>query len=489
MTGAGTDALTIAQLYDRIDDAVRSAVPGEVWVSGEVRSFNVSSRGHCFLDLVDPGAERDAGAAVLKVKCWSSRWARIRGQLDRLGITFDAGLVVRVRGEVELYHPRGELSFILTELDTEALMGKVAAERARLVQALVDEGLFDANRRLPVPAVPLRVGLVASPGTEGYRDFVGRLEESGFAFHLRLVPSQVQGREAPAQVAAALAQLGRDAPDLIVVVRGGGSKSDLATFDTELVARAIATSPVPVWTGIGHTGDLSVADEVANRTFITPTECGQQLARRVGEYWADRLGGARRVSVMAVAVLEGGEGHVAGSRRRLGTGSRLQVERHTGRLALRAQSLRGVAARELDGRRVELGHRSASLARTATAAVSAHRAALVRRGAALVASPSRVLDAAGLRTSQWRRLMAAYDYQRQLERGYSVTRLADGRVLRSVADAQPGAELVTQVADGTVGSVVSGAGGGGGSGGAGGGGGGGAGGGGGGGAGGSGGGG
>ncbi|MDA8367647.1 MAG: exodeoxyribonuclease VII large subunit, partial [Actinomycetota bacterium] len=74
-TGAGTDALTIAQLYDRIDDAVRSAVPGEVWVSGEVRSFNVSSRGHCFLDLVDPGAERDAGAAVLKVKCWSSRWA------------------------------------------------------------------------------------------------------------------------------------------------------------------------------------------------------------------------------------------------------------------------------------------------------------------------------------------------------------------------------------------------------------------------------
>ena len=110
---------------------------------------------------------------MLKVVCWSSRWGKVRSTLDQLGIVLDAGMVVRVRGEVQLYKPRGDISFILSELDTDALLGKVAAERARLVKALVDEDLFDRNRRLPVPGPALRVGLVASPGTEGFRDFMG----------------------------------------------------------------------------------------------------------------------------------------------------------------------------------------------------------------------------------------------------------------------------------------------------------------------------
>ncbi len=106
------------------------------------------------------------------------------------------------------------------------------------------------------------------------------------AFAVHVVPTPVQGRQA-----AATGGLGHSrgcsssALDVIVVVRGGGSKADLATFDTEPVARAIATSDMPVWTGIGHTGDQSVADEVANRSFITPTECGQELARLATEFW------------------------------------------------------------------------------------------------------------------------------------------------------------------------------------------------------------
>ena len=92
---------------------------------------------------------------MLKVVCWSSQWSRVRATLDQLGIVLDAGLVVRVKGAVQLYKPRGDISFILSELDTDALLGKVAAERARLIKALVDEGLFDRNRRIPAPRLPL----------------------------------------------------------------------------------------------------------------------------------------------------------------------------------------------------------------------------------------------------------------------------------------------------------------------------------------------
>ena len=280
------ETLSIRDLYRRIDHALRAALPGEVWITGEVRSVTVSSKGLCYIELVDPVHGRISSAPVVKVVCWSRRWATIQAALRRLGIVLEAGMVVRVRGAVQLYQPRGEISFVLSDLDIDALVGKVAAERARLIKALVDEDLFERNRRIPVPTVPLRIGLVASPGTEGYRDFMGCLDSSGMAFSVRAIPTQVQGHVASRSVASALRRLQSSECELIVVVRGGGSKVDLAIFDAEPVARAIAGSSKPVWTGIGHTGDQSVADQVANRSFITPTECGQELARLVTSFWS-----------------------------------------------------------------------------------------------------------------------------------------------------------------------------------------------------------
>ncbi len=455
--GGSRPALTIAELYDQLDRALRAAVPGEVWVSGEVRSFKVSSRGHCYIDLVDPASGTDTGGAVLKVVCWSGRWARVRAELDRLGIALEAGLVVRVRGGVELYKPRGDISFILSELDTEALLGRVAAERARLLKALVDEDLFDANRRLAVPGVVLRVGLVASPGTEGYHDFLGRLEESGMAFAVSLVPTQVQGREAPAAVAGAVRALSASAGDLdvIVIVRGGGSKSDLATFDTEPVARAVATAALPVWTGIGHTGDRSLADEVAHRSFITPTECGQELARRATEVWSGALSAGLRVAGDVAAAVDAAGEQLDRSRRRLASGTRLQLDRHVDAVIHRAQRATTLARVRLDVRHAELATRARAVPLAATGVLHRDEAGLARRATALAALPTRALAVEDRQLSSWRRLLAAYDYQRQLDRGYSVTRDAGGRAVRSVADLAPGDRLVTQVADGRIGSVVS----------------------------------
>ena len=430
--GSERPALSIAELYGRVDRALREAFPGELWVSGEVRSFKVSSRGHCYIDLVDPKNAQDTGSPVLKVISWSSKWSRVRATLDQLGIAFDAGLVVRVRGEVQFYKPRGDISFILSELDTEALLGKVAAERARLVKALIDEGLFDRNRRIEVPRPPLRIGLVTSPGTEGYRDFIGQLDASGMAFDVRIIATQVQGREAPALVASAIASLQSEGCDVLVLVRGGGSKSDLATFDTELVARAIAVSNVPVWTGIGHTGDQSVADEIANRAFITPTECGMELARRVTDVWESTIEKGAAAARMADLAVADASTHLDRSRSRLATGARMHLGRHTDGLIYRARNLRGVAQRQLD---------------------EADRA-MVRRITLLAALPGRRLETEERQVQQWTRLLGAYDYQRQLERGYSVTRNDDGTILRSTVGLSPGTSLLTRLADGEVRSVV-----------------------------------
>ncbi|MGD0045247.1 MAG: exodeoxyribonuclease VII large subunit, partial [Isosphaeraceae bacterium] len=170
----------------------------------------------------------------------------MRGSLAKAGITLAEGMVVVLRGTIDLYRPKGEIGFILSELDVTALLGRLAVQRAQLLRTLEAEGLLRRNAALAVPEVPLRVGLVASPGTEGYQDFLGQLTGSGFGFHVQVAPVAVQGGDAPAAVARAIAALSRTECDLLVVVRGGGSRADLATFDSEIVARAIAAAPQPV---------------------------------------------------------------------------------------------------------------------------------------------------------------------------------------------------------------------------------------------------
>jgi len=396
--------------------------------------MNVLRNGHCFLDLVDPTQGDDPGAPKLSAKCWAGTWRGVKASLDKLGIALEVGMVVRARGKVELYKARGSVDFILRELDSEALMGRVAADRARLVQALVDEDLYDRQRRLRPPVVPLQVGLVASQGTEGYHDFLGQLEASGLAFVVTHVQSAVQGTDAPGQLATAVIALQGAGVDVIAVVRGGGAKADLAAFDHEAVARAVAGSDVPVWTGIGHTNDVSVVDEVAQRACITPTECGRELANLTLASWQRIEDAGLRLARLASHGADREAVALAARRRALATGSRAQLDRQDDRLA---------------GVRTSLG-------RSATAVVVTARTSVAARSERVAAAAGQALDLAELRAAQHRRLLGAYDVHRQLERGWSVTRLADGSVVRSVSGLAPGTVLMTQLADGALTSEVTG---------------------------------
>ena len=284
-----------------------------------------------------------------------------------------------------------------------------------------------------MPEVPLRIGLVASPGTEGYRDFLGRLEASGLAFAVQVAAVRVQGAGAPGPWPEASARLATAGCELVVVVRGGGSKGDLAAFDTERVARAVATCSVPVWTGIGHTGDESVADVVANRHFITPTECGQELVRRVGSWWQGSVADpAERIARQGAGAVAAAEHRARTTRGRLAASARHVVARQSERLGSRSAAVARYAPRLCD-----------HAGRTVAARAS-------RLGPAALVQVGRGED----RLGHWRRLLAAYDVERQLERGYTLTLDAGGRPLRSVVGLGAGSVLSTRFADGATRSVV-----------------------------------
>jgi exodeoxyribonuclease VII large subunit len=427
------DSLSIAEFYARIRHALRSEFTEEVWVTGEIRSIR-ESRGHHYLELGDQMSDQSGkqSSQQLQVVCWSRDWPVVAQALNAAGVDLEVGRVVRVRGKVGVWEGASKLQFTLTALDVEALLGGIAAARRRLLLMLEAEGLLRANAAHPVPVVPLRIGVVTSPGTEAHQDFIGELERSGIAFELRLEATLVQGNDAPARIAAALERLADFEPDLAVVIRGGGARGDLSCFDAEAVARAIAIAPFPVWTGIGHTGDRSVADEVAGLAFITPTACGEAIVARVSAYWEEI---ERRISTagsLARARLESERHGVISARQRLSTAARYQLERRGRDVELVASRLGIVAGETVERSRSRLTTANALLSRAGERAVASGETALERRA----------------------QVLRAFDPRRQLERGWSLTRLSSGRLLRSAADAGPDDVVITRLADGEITAVV-----------------------------------
>ncbi len=407
----GGGVLEVSEFYQAVVTHLESAFGRRRmhWVRGEIQK--IYEKGHLYLDVVDASGEEEPPASVLKVRCWNSVWTPLKQELARQGITLSDGMVVSFRGYVGVYKPRGEISFAVTEIDVNEVLGDAARQRARLIETLTREGALERNKQLVLPPVALRVGLVASPHTEGYNDFVGQLLRSGFGFHVSLVPATVQGDAAPDEVVRAIRALQETDVDVICVIRGGGSRGDLACFDDERVARAIADATRPVWTGIGHTGDVSIADLVAHRHAITPTKLGEDLVTSVAD-WHDRhvTRPAERIERHTAAILEEASEYLAERRR-------------TVMFAVRDR---------LVGEQRRLDHVRQSLGRHAR----------------------HLLETEATKLASTRHLLGAYDPQRRLSQGWSIMTNAAGQVVTSVSDVRVGEVVSVRVSDGTLESTV-----------------------------------
>ena len=270
--------LSIGGLYEEVEGRAEPDLSRAIGTCGcAARSSSISDHrsGHLYLDLVDPDDDRAAGGPGPR------RRAHAQGQvlaqhmgasapraLAKEGIELAEGMVVVLRGTHRPVsgqgrgQPRPRRGRRHRPARSHGGPAGPAAADARGRRAA-----RRATRSLRVPEVPVHVGLVASPGTEGCHDFLGQLTGSGFGFRVSHVQVPVQGPSAPAAIARAVTMLGRSDCDVIAVVRGRGAKADLAAFETEAVARAVASATKPVFTGIGHTGDETVADIVAARVL------------------------------------------------------------------------------------------------------------------------------------------------------------------------------------------------------------------------------
>ncbi|MGI9023152.1 MAG: exodeoxyribonuclease VII large subunit [Acidimicrobiales bacterium] len=474
-TSEAEGALGIRDLYRRVSLAIARGLRQQVWVRGEVSALREKNR-WCFVTLAEPARDTTEADATLDVVIWKAPWARIARQLAERDLSLREGMTVALLGQVVLRPGTGRVQFECSALDTDALLGELTARRLALRRTLAAEGLLDANRRRSLAPVALRVGLVASPDSQGYQDFHNVLAASGYAFVLEERPVVVQGLGAPAEVAAALADLGSRGVDVVVVVRGGGARADLDAFDSELVVRAVAEVPVPVWTGLGHTGDRCLADDAASASYSTPTACAQALVSRVAEF--ERAVGerARRIQELTMRSQASAHDRLAGRRRLLARSAAAQLDRHGDGTSRRASALRVTGGRCVSGAAVAVTASALRLTRDAGAALDEHAARVQRQASTASGATGRHLErgeerlrtaagrlgAASRRTvagaerevAGSRRVLGAFDPARQLERGWSLTMDDRGNLVRRASALRPGQRITSRFVDGERASVV-----------------------------------
>ena len=410
----GLPTLSVEELSHLLKDGLATLFPEDLWVEGQVSNFHDARSGHAYFDLVEPSAVPGrAVAAKLSVALFKGARIGVDHTLAAAGeLALANDLQLRIRARLDFYPPSGRLQLIMNGVDPAFTLGRLAAERERLLHALADEGLLRANRANPIPVPPLRVGLVTSIGSAAHADFSEEFSRSGFPFTVLERDARVQGDGSAIDLAEALHMVATHRPDVIALIRGGGSATDLAAFDAEVLARTIATLDVAVVTGIGHEVDRAVADEVAHTAFKTPTACAVAIVEQVAAF-AD-----------AVADLQESIAQRAGASTARSTDLLDDLAQRTARSATAVLDRRADRLDDLVGR--------------------------LRR------SPMATLDRQAERLAGVTDNLRALDPARILARGWSITRLADGTLVRSMTDTAVGDTLVTHVTGGTVTSTVDG---------------------------------
>ncbi len=396
--------LTVRQVNDAISEAVTDSFPNDIWVRGEVQRLRFHSSGHIYFDLVDSSSGKAPCTIPVTLLKWNA--GKIKGNLREILLE---DREVRILARPDFYAPYGKMSLAASNVDAAYTLGQIAIARRELIAKLTAEGILRSNGELELSSLCADIALVTSIDSAAYHDVVDQLKGSGYGFRIHAINALMQGHDSPASVVAGLKYADALDVDVVLLCRGGGAKSDLATFDSEIVARTITAMNTPVITGLGHQIDVSVADIVAHSTLKTPTACAQFMIERTTEALEVVAELGRTIDDVVTDFLTTSETRLANISQRLSDVSYVL-------------------------------ERSSSVLENAKIS--------------LTASTQRAFENAKESLSSLTALISAHDPMRVLERGYSLTTNVAGETVRSIKDLKKGATITTRVVDGEIISTV-----------------------------------
>lgn len=399
--------LSLSELQRLVRHALDERFPLPVWVSAEIAEIKVNYSGHCYMELVEKGGANGVPTAQARAVVWRSAFPALAARFEaETGQRLAAGIRILVRAAVT-YHELYGFSLRIDDIDPAYTLGDMERQRQETIRRLQADGVWDMNRETFMPPVVQRVAVVSSAQAAGYRDFRKEIEKSPYRIGHTLFDAFMQGAAAEESIIGALCAVAdaADAYDAVVIIRGGGSASDLNCFNAYRLCSYVAQFPLPVITGIGHDQDTSVADMVAYQALKTPTA--------VAGWFIDRLAALERRFDYAALGLRNAthEGTHA---------AHLRLEQLTGEVRLLSGEL--------------LARKWAELDRLAPQPATAARESLVQRF---------------LRLDHAHEMVTAHDPERLVKLGFALVHNND-RLLTCAADAKPGNDLEIKFSDGTI---------------------------------------
>ena len=277
---------TLQLLNALVREAIEIELPDEYWVEAELSECR-ESRGHCYMELVEKDETSNTPIARASAKCWKQTWAMLQPYFERTtGQSLHAGMKVLLKVYAQFHEAFG-FSWIVTDIDPTFTLGDMAQRRQAIIRKLKEEGVFDLQRELTIPRFCQRIAVISAETAAGYGDFCRQLTENeyGLQFEPTLFPAIMQGEQVEQSVIAALNSIHERINDfdIVVIIRGGGSTSDMSGFDTLALAENVANFPLPIITGIGHDRDECVLDMVSNMRVKTPTAAAAFLISHLAD--------------------------------------------------------------------------------------------------------------------------------------------------------------------------------------------------------------
>jgi len=427
-------SLSLFELNSLVREVIESEMTREYWVEAELSEVR-TSRGHCYMELVQKDEESNTPTARASAKCWRSQWSIIEPSFIRItGEELHAGMKVCLKVYAQFHEAFG-FSWIVTDIDPMFTLGALALRRQKIIQTLREEGVYDLQKLLTLPLFCQRIAVISSETAAGYGDFSDQLarNEDGLQFRSRLFPAIMQGEQVEASIIAALNRIYEevDSFDCVVIIRGGGATADMSGFDTLALAENVAQFPLPIITGIGHDRDESVLDMVSHTKVKTPTAAAAFLIAHLKQVydqlceWQERIGSLAKQRLISQKTQLQSMGEIIP---RLFSVVRL---RHETRIDALSGRLSAAALQRLAAQRSNLENKAQRIPMLLERKLTAEGHRLD-----LLAEKTRQMDPAVL-----------------LKRGYSIT-LFNGHSLRDTGMLHAGCEVETRVENGTFKSIV-----------------------------------
>lgn len=450
-------AVTLYELNTRIKGVLKQNFPETVWITAEITEIQLNRSGHCYLQLVDKREEDDSVIATARATIWAFTFRTLQPYFETTtGRPLGKGMKVMLLVEV-VFHELYGYSLNVRDIDPTYTIGDLERKKQEILNQLEREGIINMNRELPFPVLPKNIAVISSPTAAGLGDFMNQLQHNSYhyQFHVHLFPAVMQGNKTTESVIAALDRIYEYESlfDVVVLIRGGGSQTDLGSFDTYDIAANIAQFPLPIIAGIGHERDETIADRVAHLRVKTPTAAAVFLIETFCKQ-EENLVDLQTVFVNGIQDLL----HEETTRQLKATADFKRLVSYLlsdKKSDLRMLSQRvGYASSAFTAQRLHYFMQMMTRVESRTALgftkqqnrLDGLERDILREASAILAEHKRRLELATT-------MVKYVDPHQVLQRGYSITRL-NGKAVKEAVTLSPGDHLETQLAGGSIKSIV-----------------------------------